>query len=311
MFRLPANQCFISGIEMEDSTGIEMMHVVPLEIGSAVVSRLMTLVHERCDAVHNAYRDLDDFNYVPDPENPIICDAKLFSSNAKWVGPPLTQRTINLAFNIRPVSAFLHRVNDLGSGLLISTKPKLWLNREHNIYTVGPIYRQLQQHDFTSLPTTTTVRTSNDKSAYLLASFADAATIYERFATQHLRSQAQSIFQRLKSCLAVSKQEDDDFAPDHQDDVKKVDQSTPSSIILGPGLAHLRNLFTSPDDLVYEDSESESVDEELKLAPTSKDVLVSLFRVTDPGADEEKRLEHLHEQVKIYFMMLANWQAGA
>ncbi|KAF7355744.1 hypothetical protein MSAN_01492300 [Mycena sanguinolenta] len=302
MYNLPANRCFLSG--HVDPAGVIMTHVVPFQMGSALVHELMRSVDERSNEVQEVYGDWSVFD--ADPENPIIGGVHLFSKHSGWVPLADPKGTVNAAFNLRPVDAFLEGVTDSGNGIFISTTPKLWLPRQDNLYSQVFFYGEVK-YDLLPIPAPPPVSTVDEISAFLLASFADAARLYLRFGSDDLRKETNSTFQRLKDCLAAMKQEAEQLREQKRkkgDDTdgsegRKADPSP------HPGLDYLNALFTSKAELEHKGKDSKS-----RLTPQSQDILSTLFGVHKPGPDDEERLGILHEKVQIYFAMLANWKSG-
>ncbi|KAJ7928769.1 hypothetical protein B0H13DRAFT_2544451 [Mycena leptocephala] len=117
-------QCELSG----DRRAVQIMHIIPLELGSGLFHELLNAVQTRA-ASHWAVMGDQLHRYPHDPQNPIIGNAALLPKSADLIDSK-AQGSINTAKNLGVAAASIHWVYDKNSGVLMSTTPPFgWTNK--------------------------------------------------------------------------------------------------------------------------------------------------------------------------------------
>ncbi|KAF7337609.1 hypothetical protein MSAN_02234200 [Mycena sanguinolenta] len=138
-FDLPTDRCWLSGIQMRNAVGLEMIHLIPFQLGSAVAFNLLNAVHQRCNDITESSGEEFPCLHSGSPQSVLVQFIKKLITHA----PPF--------------------------------------------------------------PPSTPVSSLDELTAFLLASFADAATLFICFASRDLRDETLSVFEELKADLAAIK----------------------------------------------------------------------------------------------------------
>ncbi|KAJ6499713.1 hypothetical protein C8R47DRAFT_296644 [Mycena vitilis] len=179
-----AEVCELSG----DPLATQMMHLVPFELGSGLFYEGEILGE-------------DLMNHVP--TKPIIGQAALINSTV-GLCPTDATNAINSAKNLFVASAALHYIGDKKHGLLLSTVPPVWLDRQNTVHSVTSFQRGVVHPDL-PVAAASPVTTPAEIERFFVQGFADAATMYMHFASPELRGNAETLFDNLKQNIREAK----------------------------------------------------------------------------------------------------------
>ncbi|KAF9043543.1 hypothetical protein BDZ89DRAFT_1059450, partial [Hymenopellis radicata] len=306
-FHKPADICEFSG----DALAVELMHIIPFELGSSLIYGTLKAIQNRANTILAACESqLVSF----DTSEPIIGNLLLYNPSqwgAIFVDGPV--RTINQTANFLVGSAVVHKVADELHGVLFSTNPRLWL-AETVTHSLTAFTKEVS-HNLLPSGTTplTELESDHERTAFLIWSLADAATLYLRYAMPQLREQVDSVVARIlaeKDALKRKREKEED-EEEERPKCKKAKPVKEDTTKKGPDNGNddggssgaWEGLLTHPDDLDYVEDDEDAVDER-ELTPESRKIIGDLY----PGlgvSEAVERHEAMHEKAVHFYLCCA------
>ncbi|KAJ7146097.1 hypothetical protein C8R44DRAFT_756563 [Mycena epipterygia] len=188
-------RCEFSG----DELATQVMHIIPVEMGTGVMSELLRVVRERADSYWTSLES--ELGAHPhDPAAPIIGNMAMLTKDVVLV----QDKCINSAKNLAVGACSIHDVNDKEHGILTSSLPPVWLvnaNTSHSVtaFTRGIIHDELPTAEAMPLEHT------SDQERFVVRWLADAITIYMLFATTVLHGETDDLVKRIKEAIELRK----------------------------------------------------------------------------------------------------------
>ncbi|KAJ6523584.1 hypothetical protein B0H19DRAFT_649761 [Mycena capillaripes] len=197
-YNLDPHTCELSG----DTLAVQIMHLVPPELGSGVFYELLHAVQTRATSHWTIMGDILR-KFPPNEAAPIIGNIALLPKNVNLVDEK-AKGSINSAKNLGPGAASLHWVGDKHNGFSLSTTPPIWLDRADTCHSVTAFLKEVKHE---RLPKVKPMRISSvaDRCRFIVRSLSDAAKLYLRFASPSLRSRINEITEKLKVELEAIK----------------------------------------------------------------------------------------------------------
>ncbi|KAJ7040274.1 hypothetical protein C8F04DRAFT_1083008 [Mycena alexandri] len=192
-----------------DGMAVDIMHILPFEVGSSVFSAVAFAMEERASKIWPSVRDRIHES-THDPLHPIIGNIFLLNPRKPLIprknksqeaeDGPRGSGCINLPVNLFIGSKTLHSVDAELHGLLKSVIPAVWLDAKETIYTPVSFTREttLPRRD---PPPKISVVTFPQLARLVFLWLADAYNLYQRFRTLEFKEKIDAIQSEIKQDL--------------------------------------------------------------------------------------------------------------